>query len=197
MRKVFKIVLAVVLAVPVPVIGFIAFKATDVRHLKGFLPPAFGHVDLEDKTTLVAGFGPGGHDAVLAFFRLSEEVASLIEFGGEVWLQDAEKSVELQRAVQADEWISTPLTGEVYAWVNAANCASEMSDWWGASHTGHSCPGISAYLRGYGFLDKLGVSMTELVDKILQGEGAFISRRRVGYLIVAPERNLVIFAHAG
>lgn len=195
MRKAFKIVLGVVLALPV--IGFIAFKATEARHLKGFLPPAYGHVDLLEKTTLVAGFGPGGHDAVLAFFRPSEEIASLITVEGEVWLQDAEDSVELRRSVQADEWIPTPLTGEVYAWANAANCTSEMSDWWTASHTGHACPGISAYLGGYGFLYKLGVSKTELVDEILQGEGAFISRRRVGYLIVAPERNLVIFAHAG
>ncbi|MEP1328531.1 hypothetical protein, partial [Pseudophaeobacter sp.] len=57
--------------------------------------------------------------------------------------------------------------------------------------------GAIQYLRGYGFFDKLDVSKTELVDEILRSEGAFISRRRVGYLIVAPERNLVIFAHAG
>ena len=195
MRKAFKIVLGVVLALPV--IGCIAFKAAEVRYLKGFLPPAYGHVELEDKTTLVAGFGPGGHDAVLAFFHLSEEVASLMEVEGKFWLQDAESSVELQRSVQAGEWNSTPLNGEVYAWANAANCASEMSDWWLASHTGHSCPGIAAYLRGYGFLDKLSASKTKLVDEVLQAEGAFISRRRIGYLIVAPERNLVIFAHAG
>ncbi len=195
MRKAFKIVLGVVLALPV--IGFIAFKVTEARYLKGFLPPAYGHVDLHDKTTLVAGFGPGGHDAVLASFRLSEEIASLIAIEGETWLQDAEESVELRRSTQAGEWIPTPLTGEFYAWANAANCASEMSDWWTASHTGHACPGISAYLRGNGFLDRLGVSKTKLVDEILQGEGAFISKRRVGYLIVAPERNLVIFAYAG
>ena len=195
MRRAFKIVVGVVLALSV--IGFIAFKATEVRHLKGFLPPAYGHVDLEDKTTLVAGFGPGGHDAVLAFFHLSEEVASLMAVEGKVWLQDAEKSVELRRSVQVGEWISTPLTGEVYPWASASNCAPDVSDWWVASHTGHSCPGIAAYLREYGFLDPLDVSKTVLVDEILQGEGAFISRRRVGYLIVAPERNLVIFAHAG
>ena len=195
MRKAFKIVLGVIPALPV--IGFIALKATEVRHLKSFLPPAYGHVELEHKTTLVAGFGPGGHDAVLAFFHLSEEVASLMTLEGKVWLQDAESSVELRRSVQAGEWNSTPLTGEVYTWANAANCAPEMSDWWVASHTGHSCPGIAAYLRGYGFLDKLSASKTKIVDEILHAEGAFISRRRVGYLIVAPERNLVIFAHAG
>lgn len=50
---------------------------------------------------------------------------------------------------------------------------------------------------GYGFVDKLDVCKTEFVDEILNSEGAFVSRRRVGYLIVAPERNLVVFAHAG
>ncbi|KJZ17474.1 hypothetical protein TW80_17040 [Loktanella sp. S4079] len=189
------IVLGVVFTLPI--VGFIAFKATETRHLKGFLPPDYGHVDLAGKTTLVAGFGPGGHDAVLAFFRLSEDVASLVSLEGEAWLQEAENSVELPRSVQAGEWVSTPLTGEVYGWANVSNCASEVSDWWIASHTGHSCPGIAAYLRGYGFLDKLEVSKTNLVDDVLQGEGAFVSRRRVGYLIVAPDRNLVIFAHAG
>ncbi|MCY4181222.1 MAG: hypothetical protein OXD48_13295 [Litoreibacter sp.] len=195
MRKAFGIVLSVVLVLPV--IGFVAFKATEIRYLKGFVPPAYGHVDLEDKTTLVAGFGPGGHDAVLAFFHLSEEVASLMAAEGVVWLHDAETSVELRRSTQADEWITTPLTGEVYSWAYAANCSSEIGDWWLVSHTDHTCPGISAFLRGYGFLDELSVSKTELVDEILQSEGSFISRRRVGYLIVAPERSLVIFAHAG
>ncbi|MCI5100738.1 hypothetical protein [Phaeobacter italicus] len=195
MRKALKTVLGLVLTLLI--IGFIAFKATEVRHLKGFLPPAYGHVDLEDKTTLTAGFGPGGYDAVLAFFRLSEDISSLVLLEGEAWLQDAEKSVELRRSVQVGEWISTPLAGEVYPWASASNCAPDLSDWWVASHTGHSCPGIAAYLRGYGFLDQLDVSKTVLVDEVLQGEGAFISRRRVGYLIVAPERNLVIFAHAG
>jgi len=74
----------------------------------------------------------------LAFFRLSEEVASLVSLEGEVWLQNAENSVELWRSVQVGEWISTPLTGEVYAWANASSCASDVSDWWVASHTGHS-----------------------------------------------------------
>lgn len=116
---------------------------------------------------------------------------------GKDWLQDAESSVELRRSAQAGAWNSTPLTGEVYAWANAANCASGISDWWLVSHTGYACPGIAAYLRGYGFLEKFSVSKTKLVDEVLQAEDAFISRRRVGYLIVAPERNLVIFAHAG
>lgn len=195
MRKALKIVLGLILTLPI--ISYIAFKAAEVRHLKGFLPPAYGQVNLEDKTTLIAGFGPGGHDAVLAFFHLSEEVASLVSLEGEVWLENAEDSVEFRRSVQVGEWIPTPLTGDVFAWTNASNCDSDVSDWWLASHTGHSCPGIAAYLRGYGFLDELDVSKTELVDKILRSEGAFISKRRVGYLIVAPDRNLVIFAHAG
>lgn len=196
LRKALTICLGVLLALPI--IGFFAFKVAEVQYLKSFLPPAYGQVVLEDRTTLTAGFGPGGHDAVLAFFRLSDEVAQLVSLEGEAWLQVAEKSLKLTRSVQVGEWVSTPLSGDLYSWAhNASSCAPEKSDWWLASHTGHSCPGIAAYLRGYGFLDKLDVSKTELVDQILNSEGAFVSRRRVGYLIVAPERNLAIFAHAG
>lgn len=195
MRKALKISISTLLALPV--IGLVAFKVSEASHLKGFIPPAFGHVVLEGKTSLVAGFGPGGHDAVLAFFKLSDEVASSISLGGSAWLQVAEESNELRRAAQLEDWKSTPLTGDHFAWADDANCSPNISDWWIASHTGHSCPGIAAYLRGYGFLDRLDVSKTELVDAILQSEGAFISRRRVGYLIVAPKRGLVIFAHAG
>ncbi len=178
-------------------VGIISWKVGERRYLIGFLPPAFGGVTLEGTTSFVAGFGPGGHDATLAFFRLPDEVASSILIEGIGWLQSAETSVEKSRAKQAEEWSATPLDGTAFAWANESNCQIELSDWWTASHTGHSCPGIAAYLRGYGFLDRLKVSKTEAVDQILFGGGAYISKRRVGYLIVAPEQGLVVFAYAG
>ena len=195
MRTSVKIILGAILAVPM--VAFVSFKITETGHLKGFLPPAYGTIVLEHKTSLVAGIGPGGHDAVLAFFRLSDDVAEKVAIGGLSWLQDAETSVQLRRSKISGEWLSTPLVKNTFAWANKSNCEPENSDWWTASHSGHSCPGIAVYLRGYGFLDKLEVSKTEAVDTILQGEMAYISKRRVGYLIVAPKRRLVIFAHAG
>lgn len=195
MRVTIKIVCGTILALPL--IGFVAFKVSEHRYLKGFLPPAYGSVVLEDKTSLVAGFGPGGHDAVLAFFRLSDDVASVISHKGQTWLQEAENTIELRRSKQSGEWISTPLTGSQFAWADELNCEAEGSDWWTASHTGHLCPGIAAYLRGYGFLDKLDISKTAAVDAILRSKGAYISKRQLGYLIVAPEQRLVVFAHAG
>ena len=195
MRTAVKIIFSAILVVPF--VAFISFKITEKRYLKGFLPPAYGTIVLEHETSLVAGIGPGGHDAVLAFFRLSDDVADKIAIGGSSWLQEAETSVQLRRSKISGEWLSTPLTNKTFAWADESNCEPENSDWWTASHSGHSCPGIAAYLRGFGFLDKLEVSKTETVDTILQGEMAYISKRQVGYLIVAPERRLVVFAHAG
>lgn len=195
MRITIKIILGTILVLLLAAFG--AFKINEVRHLKGFLPPDYGTIVLEDETSLVAGFGPGGHDAVLAFFRLSDDVADKIAIGGSNWLQEAEKSVQLRRSKIAGKWLNTPLTSKTFAWTDKANCEPGNSDWWTASHTGHSCPGVAAYLRGHGFLEKLEVSKTEAVNAILQGETAYISKRRVGYLIVAPERRLVVFAHAG
>lgn len=195
MRTAIKIILATILALPLA--AFVAFKVMEVRYLKGFLPPDYGTIVLEHKTSLVVGFGPGGHDALLVFFRLSDGVADKIARGGLNWLQVAEKSVQLRRSKIAGEWVKTPLPDKTFAWTGKANCEAENSDWWTASHTDHSCPGIAAYLRGYGFLDKLDVSKTEAVDRILQSGTAYVSKRRVGYLIVAPEQGLVVFAHAG
>lgn len=41
------------------------------------------------------------------------------------------------------------------------------------------------------------VEDTELMDEILFSSGGYVSKRRVGYLIISPERGLVIFAQAG
>ena len=142
---------------------------------------------------MVAGIGPGGHDAVLAFFELPDEIAHAMLEGGKYWLQDAESSVENRRARQHGEWLTTPLDATSFAWTDTENCQSE----WNPPHAGHSCPGIAAYLEGYGFLRKLSLSKTEVVDEILFDEGSYISKRRVGYLIVSPENGLVVFAHAG
>lgn len=174
-------------------IGFVSFKFAERVHLKGFLPPAFGNVSVLSTTSFVAGFGPGGHDAVLAFFKLPSDVASILTKEGIDWLQSAESSVMQRRARQEGDWIPTPLNGSSFEWTNAKNCQSE----WNPPHAGHSCPGIAAYLEGYGFLGRLSTSQTEVVDEILFSEGSYISKRRLGYLIVSPQRRLVVFAHAG
>ncbi len=179
--------------VTLALMGFVSLKIAERRHLKGFLPPAFGNVTVLGTTRLVAGLGPGGHDAVLAFFELPDDVASIMMREGVGWLQSAETSAKYGRARQEGEWISTPLNSTSFAWTNAKNCQSE----WNPPHAGHVCPGIAAYLEGYGFLGKLAVSKTEVVDEILFTEGSYISKRRVGYLIISPQKRLVVFAHAG
>ena len=172
----------------------IASRIAERQYLEGLVPPAYGSVKLQSTTSLVTGVGPGDFDAQLAFFTLPSDTASLISKGEVSWLEQADLPARGRRSARDGEWFPTPLAKTSFAWMDEENCTSGERM---VPYAGHSCPGIAAYLSGYGFLDKLAVSKSRIVDEILLGEGSYISQRQAGFLIVSPERRLVLFAHAG
>ena len=192
-------VTALILTLPIVLVITISeiWNALESRYYEGFLPPAYGNASLLRQSSFSAGFGPGGYDAVLAFFSLSNDVALSVVDEGANWLERAETSVDLRRAKQATPWANTPIDQAVFTWASPQSCMADYGHWQTDVRDGHSCPGVASYFGGYGFNGELTISDTEAVNDVLFSEGAFILKRRVGYLIVAPQRQLVIFMHAG
>lgn len=167
------------------------WRMSENRRLADLLPSVYGEVTVRFKSSAAFGPGPGGYDVILVVYSLTEDIAAAMAEGGAEWLEQADYSANRPESQRLGSWLPTPIDGRYVDWADSRECATPSTD------GRHACPGVAAYLGGYDFLEEIPVRMTQEIDSYLFRPGSYISKRRLGYLIVSPKAQTAIFVHAG
>ena len=131
------------------------------------------------------GFGPGGDEAGLIVYRMSERSARLLERDGIDHLLRAAEAEPGRSRRTYWEWRATPVV---------------LDRRW-TSHGEHSCgrePSIGSVVDYADFRCGLRPSVVDRIDRIVFASGAYYaSGRGSSMIIVAPRERLVVLAYNG
>lgn len=129
------------------------------------------------------GFGPGGNEAGIRFYPLSDEVSSKVGRGGINYLQqlppNKDQASRSQRGSYT-QWSETPIRGD--HWKLDAN-------------TG--LLNVIDYICAYGFCIDIPPDRLRQANKIVNKPGSFYAIGRIGIIVVSPKERLVLYFYNG
>lgn len=166
------------------------WKIFEYRFYLSQLPKELGVWHITHLTTATYGFGPGGESRGFVLFALPQSTADEILELGTGWF---EQLAPFDRSFDRLEWATTPFSPEEVHWTTQKGC--DLSDWWTEAGAGHVCPGIAAFVRGFGFLYDLDPDVTAFVDQSVFSEGAYVLEGRSRLILVDPKRRYVVYAY--
>lgn len=171
------------------ILGALAFKLVEYRTRLGYLPDGFGAWRIVYAEGQVYGFGPGGNETGLVVYRMPPAMEAALAERGISWLNDLSARGDRGWRRGFSTWRTTP-TGPETSWSDPALCRP------GSAPRG-SCPGIAVFLNRYGDGLTLRPEVEEMVNRALFAPGAYWSAGRGGLVVVIPDQDRIVFAHAG
>lgn len=129
------------------------------------------------------GFGPGGNEAGIRFYPLSEDVSRKVRVDGVKFLSqqppNIEENSQAQR-VQYKNWGETPIRGKHWE-TNPENGLLNVIE----------------YICVYGFCIDIPSDHLKQVNEIISRPGSFYTYSHNGIIVVCPERKLVLYFYNG
>jgi len=129
------------------------------------------------------GFGPGGNEAGIRFYPLSDEVSSRIRRGGISYLQqlppNKNQSSRDWRG-RYEQWSETPIQGDHWK-INENTGLLSVID----------------YICAYGFCIDIPPERLRQANEIVSKPGSFYARGRIGIIVVSPKQKLVLYFYNG
>lgn len=129
------------------------------------------------------GFGPGGNEAGIRFYPLSDEVASRTRRGGVSYLDHLPPNKDqASRSWRGSytQWSETPIRGD---------------HWKFDANTG--LLNVIDYICAYGFCIDIPPDRLRQANDIVSKPGSFYARGRVGTIVVSPKQKLVLYFYNG
>ena len=129
------------------------------------------------------GFGPGGNEAGIRFYPLSDEVSSRIQRGGVSYLDHLPPNKDqASRSPRGSytQWSETPIRG---------------GHWKLDANTG--LLNVVDYICAYGFCIDIPPGRLRQANEIVSKPGSFYARGRVGTIVVSPKQRLVLYFYNG
>jgi hypothetical protein len=129
------------------------------------------------------GFGPGGNEAGIRFYPLSDEVAFRIGRGGINYLQQLPPNKDQPSRDwrgRYEQWSETPIQGD---------------HWKIDENTG--LLNVTDYICAYGFCIDIPTDRLRQANEIVSKPGSFYARGRIGTIVVSPKEKLVLYFYNG
>ena len=129
------------------------------------------------------GFGPGGNEAGIRFYPLSEDIATAIGKGGVKYLDQLPPNADQERRRwrgHYEQWSETPIRGEHWQ-INAATGLLNVTD----------------YICAYGFCIDIPPERLKQANDIVSKPGSYYAHGRIGIIVVSPEQRLVLYFYNG
>lgn len=129
------------------------------------------------------GFGPGGNEAGIRFYPLSEDVSSRIQSGGVSYLDHLppnEDQASRSWRGSYTQWSETPIRGD---------------HWRPDANTG--LLNVVDYICAYGFCIDIPPDRLRQANEIVSKPGSFYARGRIGTIVVSPKQKLVLYFYNG
>lgn len=166
--------------ISVVVLSIIGWQVVAYSWYQGLLPHGLSAPIITYRINRADGFGPGGNEAGLIVYRMSEATARLVERQGLTYLESTGRREDHGQYFQ---WRETPL---VPLW---------------SGHGEHTCdrtPGIGAFVD-YGDLRcHLSKPEVEAINRILSTHGSYVAQGTgSSVIIVAPRQRKIVIAYNG
>lgn len=129
------------------------------------------------------GFGPGGNEAGILFYPLSDEVSSRIGSGGVNYLQQLPPNKDQPSRDwrgRYEQWSETPIQGDHWK-TNESTGLLNVID----------------YICAYGFCIDIPPDRLRQANEIVSRPGSFYARGRIGTIVVSPKQKLVLYFYNG
>lgn len=129
------------------------------------------------------GFGPGGNEAGIRIYPLSEEIANKITKRGIEFFNTlpANKDQKNRRwRGQYQSWNETPIKESEY-WKQKGEAGLDIYD----------------YICRYGFCIKIDEAVADQATDIINSEGSYYAYGRIGLIVVSPTKKLVLYMYNG
>lgn len=129
------------------------------------------------------GFGPGGNEAGIRLYPLSEEVSSRIGRSGISFLQQLPPNQDQPSRDwrgRYEQWSETPIQGPHWR-INENTGLLNVID----------------YICAYGFCIDIPPDRLRQANEIVSRPGSFYARGRIGTIVVSPKHKLVLYFYNG
>ena len=129
------------------------------------------------------GFGPGGNEAGIRFYPLSEDISRKVgENGLRYFTQLPPNQDQQSRSWRGyyEQWSETPIRGDHWK-INPDTGLLNVTD----------------YICAYGFCIDIPSERMKQANEIVSKPGSFYARGRIGIIVVSPEQRLVLYFYNG
>lgn len=177
-RVYFFLILSMLIASPIA-----AFKIYERGFKLSVVPDALQVSSISYSEEESWGFGPGGNEAGIRVYPLSEKIANQITKRGIEFFNNlpANKNQQERRwRGQYGSWNETPIKEDRY-WKQKEGEDLEIYD----------------YICRYGFCIKIDDTVVGQVTDIINSEGNYYAYGRIGLIVVSPSKKLVIYMYNG
>ena len=161
-----------------------AFKLYDRRFALEVVPDALKVDSIAYRKEESWGFGPGGNEAGIRVYPLSEELAGTIEQRGlDFFLNLAPNEDQSSRDWRGlyEDWAETPVKSD--------------QRWKADAQTGHL--DVYDFICAYGFCIDIKAAVVDEANSIVNRRGSYYAYGRIGLIVVSPEKRLVIYLYNG
>ena len=140
------------------------------------------------------GFGPGGNEAGVIVYALSEEVATEIARTGLDFFKQFPPQSTYDRHWQGKyrEWQETPLISDP-DWHDDWDDELEATD----TVLAAPLPKLENYLYRYGFGIEVNPDIEQEINSAISTSGSYFAYGRLGMLLVMPEAQKIVYVHSG
>jgi len=148
-----------------------------------FVPQALGVRTVSYRLQESWGFGPGGNEAGILFYPLSEDIAQAVGRGGINYLARLPANTDQNSRDwrgSYEHWSETPIQG---------------NDWKIDPATG--LLNVTDYICAYGFCIAIRPERLKQANEIVSMPGSFYARGRIGMIVVSPDQQVVLYFYNG
>ena len=160
-----------------------AYKVYERRFNMNHVPDALGVHAISYELQESWGFGPGGNEAGILVYPLSEVVSRQVEQGGVQFLQTLPPNQDQpdRRWQGAYEiWMETPAANPQWK-LNAKTGRLDVMD----------------YICAYGFCIDVEPGVVNEANEIVNSPGSYYAQGRIGIIVVSPKKKKVLYFYNG
>lgn len=161
----------------------VAYKAYERQHNLNHVPDGLGVSTISYELQESWGFGPGGNEAGILVYPLSEEVSRQVEQGGVKFLQTMPPNQDqADRRWQGayETWLETPAVTPQWK-LNAKTGRLDVMD----------------YICAYGFCIDVEPGIVNEANEIVNSAGSYYAQGRIGIIVVSPKKKKVLYFYNG
>lgn len=163
---------------------YLLFKTAERRHRLSFVPYALNVTSITYSNEEAWGFGPGGNEAGIITYPLSEEISNEIAGKGLGFFRTTPSDRTPQSASWRGRyinWRQTPILVDKYWKPRKESLKLDIYD----------------YICMYGFCIDIDPDIVKKANAVVNSPGSYYAYGRIGLIIVSPKIRQVIYMYNG
>lgn len=181
-----KFALLIFLLISLP---YAAFKLWERNFMLSVIPDALQVHSISYRKEESWGFGPGGNEAGIRIYPLSDELSKEIESRGIEFFKAMPPNINQQSRDwrgRYEDWEATPIQIGSHWKPNTENPKKDSKRL-----------DIYDYICAYGFCIDIDPVIVEKANSIVNSDGSYYAYGRIGLLIVSPKNKIILYLYNG